>query len=411
MTHIRGQVVINRPVEDVFDFVADECNEPRYNPSMRSAERLSPGPIRAGTRFHGQIVNMGRPYDVDIVYRRFERPHVLASSIHMSSMDVEGTLRFDPVPGGTRMRWAWDVRFHGLFQLLSPLGGRFEEANWRRLKRVLEGTRRPAAGYFNDGLPYNRFGSGTKPLIVFQGLVFENKPMTGLLRGLVPGRYYRRLEQEWTTWLVGRKPGLPPRYSLRDMANDYASMIRREFAGPVDIIGVSTGGSIAQHFAADHPDLVSRLVLHSTACKLSVAGRETQQRIADLARRREWAALYGASIQILLPDSRMAVVARPAVWVASRLAAWLTAPRDLADLVVTIEAEDEFDFASRLGEITAPTLVVAGDHDPFYSESLFRETAAGIPRAKLILYKGMGHPAAGRRFARDVRSFLREDAG
>ena len=64
----------------------------------------------------------------------------------------------------------------------------------------------------------------------------------------------------------------------------------------------------------------------------------------------------------------------------------------------------------RLAQIMAPTLVVAGDKDPFYTEALFRETAEGIPNARLILYKGMGHPAAGKQFSRDVLKFLKEGA-
>ena len=43
MARINGELVINRPVEEVFDFVADERNEPRYNPRIRRAEKLSPG--------------------------------------------------------------------------------------------------------------------------------------------------------------------------------------------------------------------------------------------------------------------------------------------------------------------------------------------------------------------------------
>jgi len=37
--------LIARPVEDLFDSVADKRNEPRYNPHMRRAEKLTPGPI------------------------------------------------------------------------------------------------------------------------------------------------------------------------------------------------------------------------------------------------------------------------------------------------------------------------------------------------------------------------------
>ena len=43
MVRIEGGIVIGRPVEDVFDFVADERNEPLYNPRMIRAEKVTPG--------------------------------------------------------------------------------------------------------------------------------------------------------------------------------------------------------------------------------------------------------------------------------------------------------------------------------------------------------------------------------
>ena len=61
MAHIEGETVIERSVEDVFDFVADERNEPRYNPRMLSAEKLSPGPIGVGSQFRAEFASFGRP--------------------------------------------------------------------------------------------------------------------------------------------------------------------------------------------------------------------------------------------------------------------------------------------------------------------------------------------------------------
>jgi pimeloyl-ACP methyl ester carboxylesterase len=87
----------------------------------------------------------------------------------------------------------------------------------------------------------------------------------------------------------------------------------------------------------------------------------------------------------------------------------LRPPKEPADLVVTIEAEDKLDFQSRLAEITPPTLVIAGANDPFYSESLFRETAEGIPHSQLIVYPDMGHQAEGKQFASDLLEFLRKE--
>ncbi len=76
--------------------------------------------------------------------------------------------------------------------------------------------------------------------------------------------------------------------------------------------------------------------------------------------------------------------------------------------MITVEAEDKFNFKDRLAEIRAPTLVAGGMDDPFYTPELFRETAEGIPNARLALYAGVGHPASGKQFEQDVLAFLRE---
>jgi pimeloyl-ACP methyl ester carboxylesterase len=263
------------------------------------------------------------------------------------------------------------------------------------------------AGYFRSGLPYNRSGHGSRPLIVFQGLMFENKPQPGLMVRFF--RFYKFLEEKYTVYEVLRRPGMPRGYTFKEMADDYARMIREEFGGPVDVIGVSTGGSIAQYFAADHPDVVRRLVIHSSAYALSDEARRLQMRARDLAQQRRWVKTYAVMLGPLLPDQGiMKYLSRPIVWLASLLLGMLAAPKDPSDLVVTIEAEDKHDFKDRLGEISAPTLVIAGNRDRFYAETLIRETAEGIPNARLILYPGMGHPAFGKQFGRDVLAFLKE---
>jgi uncharacterized protein YndB with AHSA1/START domain len=149
MAGIAGELVIHRPVDEVFDFVADERNEPRYNPRIRRAEKLSPGPIGRGARFRAEAVTRGRTVGMTIEYTAYERPRRLASSIQMAAADIIGTLRFDPVPGGTRMGWSWEMRLRGPYKLLTPFiagaGRRQERANWAGLKRFLEGQAKPEA--------------------------------------------------------------------------------------------------------------------------------------------------------------------------------------------------------------------------------------------------------------------------
>jgi pimeloyl-ACP methyl ester carboxylesterase len=64
--------------------------------------------------------------------------------------------------------------------------------------------------------------------------------------------------------------------------------------------------------------------------------------------------------------------------------------QDLDDMATTIEAEDDFDLAS-CATVQAPTLLLAGRADRFYTPALFEETAALIPRCRLCLLPGRGH--------------------
>ena len=260
--------------------------------------------------------------------------------------------------------------------------------------------RQANAGYFRSGLPYNRFGYGPRPLVIFQGLMFENKPHSGPVTQM-----YNFLGEDYTGYSVLRKPGMAHGHTMRDMADDYAEMIREEFGGPLDVLGVSTGGSIVQQFAADHPDLTRKLVIHSSAYTLCAAAKILQMEIGRLAGQRRWRTAWATLLRFTLPPGPLAGLQ---TWLASLLLS-LFPPKDPSDLMITIEAEDQFNFKTRLAEITAPTLVVAGERDPFYSAALLRETAVGIPNARLILYPGMGHPASGKQFERDVLGFLREE--
>lgn len=249
-------------------------------------------------------------------------------------------------------------------------------------------------------MPYVRVGSGPNPLVILQGLMFENKPQRGMTAG------YGFLGRDYTVYSVLRRPGMPTGYTLADMADDYAATIGEELGAPVDVIGVSTGGAIAQHLAADHPEHVRRLVIHSSAHTLSEPARELQHQVGRLAQAGEVGSAAEALARFLLPRRGVwRVIGGPAVWASSRLIS-AGVSGDLQDLVITVEAEDRHSFRHRLGEITAPTLVIAGTADPFYTPLLFQETAAGIPDSRLVLYEGMRHPAWGRRFRRQVAAFL-----
>jgi hypothetical protein len=143
MARIEGEIAIDRPVDEVFDFVADARNEPRYNPRMARVEKLSPGPIGCGSRFRAEAASWPRTVGMTIQYTTYERPRRLASSIRMAAADIQGSLTFDPIAGATRMRWSWEVKLRGRYRLVAPLvaylGRRGEQATWTGLKQFLEG--------------------------------------------------------------------------------------------------------------------------------------------------------------------------------------------------------------------------------------------------------------------------------
>jgi hypothetical protein len=142
MPLIRGEIVIERPIEQVFDFVSDECNEPRYNPQMTFVEQTSDGPIGLGSRFDAVVLSGGRPVPMEIEFTAFERPLRLGSRAVMAGMVTEGELTFERVGDSTRMRWLWDVRPEGALRLIAPLiawiGVRQERRVWSGLKACME---------------------------------------------------------------------------------------------------------------------------------------------------------------------------------------------------------------------------------------------------------------------------------
>jgi pimeloyl-ACP methyl ester carboxylesterase len=263
-------------------------------------------------------------------------------------------------------------------------------------------------GYFQDGMPYNKIDGGPGTLIIFQGLVFENKPMPGFMIKQF-SRMYGCLEKTHTIYVVNRKPGTSEGTTMTDIANDYADMVRTEFGGPVDVLGISTGGSIVQHFAADHPDLVRKLVIHSAAHTLSDKAKRGQMLVAKLTRQKQWRKAYAAIMGVSLPEGGIKrMLLKPLYGFISLFGGVIFGkPKEHpADVAIIVEAEDRHAFKDRLHEIKAPTLVIAGDKDPFYTPELFRETAQGIPGCKFVLYKNMGHPASGKKFKAELIAFL-----
>jgi pimeloyl-ACP methyl ester carboxylesterase len=259
-------------------------------------------------------------------------------------------------------------------------------------------------GVFGNGIQYVRFGKGDKTLLVFSGGPGVVLPSGFMIR--VFGQF-KLIAKSYVVYVLGRKSELPEGYTTQDMAEDYAEVIRDDFGGgPMDVMGMSYGGLIAQHLAADHPELVRRLIIAMSCYRFSDKGNEADLRYAELiseGKKREalkclYPILEGGRIKKAILKFFMGYIG-PLLW---------SSPEHPSDLVVEGKAEMAHNTKGRLAEIEVPTLVIGGDKDFYCPAERLRETAAGISGARLVLYEGKGHMSMGKQFDEDVLAFLNE---
>ena len=255
-------------------------------------------------------------------------------------------------------------------------------------------------GVLPGRMPYLAFGAG-RPLLVLRGFMTVHANPTGLQRRFEV-QLLSPLARQFRVFAVGRAPGAPRGASMADFAREHAEAIRTEFGSAVDVMGISSGGSVALQLAADHPDVVRRLVLVSAGYRLGAAARQAQLRYVEAAAAGRRGAHFLVPFKVESPLA--ARLLAPVAWLLDPL----LRPRDTADMVAFARAEDVFDLGSRLGEITAPTLVIAGDRDSVYSPEILRRTAQGLVDGRLLVYPRTGHGGTltRRRFASDVAAFL-----
>ena len=234
-------------------------------------------------------------------------------------------------------------------------------------------------------LPCLVAGSGP-PLVVLAGLVPQAGVGPGPLRA-DHDRTAKLFAHGHEVFYVNRRPGMPAGTTMADVAAEHAAAIRAAFGGPVDLLGMSTGGSIAQQIAAQHPDVVRRLVLVSTGCRLGPLAKQVQRRIAARVRAgamRQAVAVFSAD---LMPPGPLELAGALGGWLVGRR---LFADDDLRDMAAMAEAEDDFDLGA-LPQISAPTLLVGGGRDRYYGPTLFDQTVALIPDCRTDIRPGLGH--------------------
>ena len=261
-------------------------------------------------------------------------------------------------------------------------------------------------GIFKNSIPYAKVGSGKKTLLLFIG-----GPGNGIPRGLafsimVAG--LKPLLADHTMYAVSRKSGLTEGYTTRMMSDDYAELIKQEFGGHVDlVVGISYGGMVAQHFAADHADLCDHLVIAMATHKATEQGVKVDLMYADLASQGKDRDAGVAITKALYPPGIERGLMSALMWLMGPSFIGEKSSTYSRDVLLEAKAEEAADTVESLKQIKVPILMLNGEKDIYFEAGSAQEMAELIPDATLILYPGKGHEISNEsRFGEDILKFI-----
>jgi uncharacterized protein YndB with AHSA1/START domain len=147
MFTVEESVTIARPVDDVFAFVVDARNIPKWRPDVLEV-RGAPERVSVGTTFE-ELISFGgkKVWGMRVTALKPGRSEVI-EAISGPGVRPTQTFLFEPVAdgargtSGTRVTFRGEIRTLGGFRLLEPLLPPMIRGNWQRylaiLKRLLE---------------------------------------------------------------------------------------------------------------------------------------------------------------------------------------------------------------------------------------------------------------------------------
>lgn len=114
-------IEIDRPVEQVYELVADPANDPRWCRWVVRSELLSGTPAQPGARYR-QVQRpgpVGRRIELELL--RTDAPKHVRLRWHTSAATFDVTYDLEEIAGSTRMTHATRVTVRGVGRLTLPL--------------------------------------------------------------------------------------------------------------------------------------------------------------------------------------------------------------------------------------------------------------------------------------------------
>ena len=116
-------VVIDRPIEEVFAFLADGENDKKFSARVLEIEKTTDGPPGAGTAYASTVKDAGMKTKGEFEFTEFQPPTRIrwAETSKNLITATEGGYDLSPANGGTRVTIFNVLEGHGLGKLISPL--------------------------------------------------------------------------------------------------------------------------------------------------------------------------------------------------------------------------------------------------------------------------------------------------
>lgn len=178
-------------------------------------------------------------------------------------------------------------------------------------------------------------------------------------------------------------------YSMADLTDDAARLLRELDTGPVVWIGLSMGGMVGQELALRHPGLVRALVLAHTTSRYPEAARALWSERIAIVRERGIEAIADAVMGRYFHEEFRTRNSATVERYRRRLVS-----TDPVGYVGCCHAVATADTSDRLHRIDAPTLVVAGELDQGTPVAMARTIAEVVPGASLVVLPGAAHLGA-----------------
>ena len=140
---IEATATIERPITEVWAFLADPTNNPKWDPGTLEVQQTSDGPIGVGSTLDAVVDLLGRQ-TVGVHFIAFDPPNELRFEFVSGFLTPTNVAyRLESVdPGRTRLTRVLEPRLRGGFRLLWPLfvwaARRHRADEVSNVKRILE---------------------------------------------------------------------------------------------------------------------------------------------------------------------------------------------------------------------------------------------------------------------------------